>query len=119
MAYFLGRDIKVAMTLEADSQVLTFATNNVGTATDATDNTTAATGMVGRRAQSDTDGNAVDNIFVLQTTGHNTNPVSDLTGVDITLGTVDEDIAYMGQKTALKAEIKRETTLVLTMKRSY
>ncbi len=117
MAYFLGRDIKVAMTLEADSQVLTFATNNVGTATDATDNTTAATGMVGRRAQSDTDGNAVDNIFVLQTTGHNTNPVSDLTGVDITLGTVDEDIAYMGQKTALKAEIKRETTLVLTMKK--
>ena len=117
MAYFLGRDIKVAMTLEADSQVLAFGSSNVSTTADATDNSTAATGMVGRRSQSDTDGNAVANIFALQTTGHGTNPVTDLTGVDITLGTVDEDIAYMGQKTALKAEIKRETTLVLTMKK--
>ena len=117
MAYFLGRDIKVAMTLEADSRVLAFGSSNVSTTADATDNSTAATGMVGRRAQSDTDGNGVANVFALQTTGHGTNPVSDLTGVDITLGTVDEDIAYMGQKTALKAEIKRETTLVLTMKK--
>jgi hypothetical protein len=116
MAYFLGRDIKVAMTLEADSHVLAFGSNNVTTTTDATDNT-AATGMVGRMAQTSSDSNAVAKIFVTQTTGHKTNPVSDLTGVDITLGTVDEDIAYMGQKTALKAEIKRETTLVLTMKK--
>ena len=117
MAYFLGRDIKVAMTLEADSRVLAFGSSNVSTTADTADNSTAATGMVGRRAQSDTDGNGVANVFALQTTGHGTNPVSDLTGVDITLGTVDEDIAYMGQKTALKAEIKRETTLVLTMKK--
>jgi len=118
MAYFLGRDIKVAMTLEADSQVISFASSNVTTGADADDNSVGnATGMLGRRAQQSSDSNAVDNIFVLQTTGHNTNPVSDLTGVDITLGTVDEDIAYMGQKTALKAEIKRETTLVLTMKK--
>ena len=95
MAYFLGRDIKVAMTLEADSRVLAFGSSNVSTTADATDNSTAATGMVGRRAQSDTDGNGVANVFALQTTGHGTNPVSDLTGVDITLGTVDEDIAYM------------------------
>jgi hypothetical protein len=118
MAYFLGRDIKVAMTLEADSRVLAFGTNNVTTAASATaDAEGNATGMVGRQAQGSSDSDAVANVFALQTTGHNTNPVSDLTGVDITLGTVDEDIAYMGQKTALKAEIKRETTLVLTMKK--
>ena len=118
MAYFLGRDIKVAMTLEADSQVLAFANSNVQTGADAqNDSVGNATGMLGRQAQQSSDSNAVANIFAVQSTGHGTNPVTDLTGVDITLGTVDEDIAYMGQKTALKAEIKRETTLVLTMKK--
>ena len=118
MAYFLGRDIKVAMTLEADSQVLAFANSNVQTGADAqNDSVGNATGMLGRQAQQSSDSNAVANVFAVQSTGHGTNPVTDLTGVDITLGTVDEDIAYMGQKTALKAEIKRETTLVLTMKK--
>ena len=46
------------------------------------------------------------------------NIISDITGVDITIGTVDEDIAYLGQRTALKAEIKNEVTLVLTRKKS-
>jgi len=46
-----------------------------------------------------------------------TNPFSNVTGVDITLGSVDEDIAYMGQRTALKAEIKKETTVSLTLKK--
>ena len=45
------------------------------------------------------------------------NIISDITGVDITIGTVDEDIAYLGQRTALKAEIKNEITLVLTRKK--
>ena len=46
-----------------------------------------------------------------------TNPLADVTGVDLTLGTVDEDIAYLGQRTALKAEIKKETTISLTLKK--
>ena len=45
------------------------------------------------------------------------NIITDITGVDVTLGTVDEDIAYLGQRTALKAEIKNEITLVLTRKK--
>lgn len=45
------------------------------------------------------------------------NFVGDVTGLDITTGTLDEDVAYMGQRTALKAEIKNETTVVLTKKR--
>jgi len=47
------------------------------------------------------------------------NIISDITGVDITIGTVDEDIAYLGQRTALKAEIKNEITLVLTRKKGH
>jgi len=44
--------------------------------------------------------------------------VTDVTGIDLTLGKTDEDIAYYGQRTALKAEIKNEVTLVLTRKKS-
>ena len=43
--------------------------------------------------------------------------VGDVTGVDFSFGTVDEDIAYFGQKTALKAEIKKEITLTITKKK--
>ena len=45
-------------------------------------------------------------------------PVSDLTGVDLSIGAVDEDISYMGLRSITKAEIKKETTLTLTRKKS-
>jgi hypothetical protein len=44
--------------------------------------------------------------------------VSDLTGVDLSIGVTDEDITYMGGRTVLKAEIKKETTISLTRKKS-
>ena len=43
--------------------------------------------------------------------------LTDITGVDFTFGAVDEDIAYFGQRTALKAEIKNEVTLSITKKK--
>jgi len=43
--------------------------------------------------------------------------VDDLTSIDFTFGATDEDIAYVGQRTALKAEIKKEISLVLTRKK--
>ena len=44
--------------------------------------------------------------------------IDDVVGVDFNLGAVDEDIAYMGQRTALKAEIKKEVTITITKKKS-
>ena len=44
--------------------------------------------------------------------------LTDITGVDFTFGAVDEDIAYFGQRTALKAEIKNEVTLSITRKKT-
>ena len=44
--------------------------------------------------------------------------IPDLTGVDLGIGVTDEDITYMGAKTVLKAEIKKETTISLTRKKS-
>ncbi len=43
--------------------------------------------------------------------------VSDVTGIDLGIGVTDEDITYMGSKTVLKAEIKKETTVSLTRKK--
>ena len=43
--------------------------------------------------------------------------MTDVISVDVTVGAVDEDIAYMGQRTALKAEIKKENTVVITKKK--
>ena len=44
--------------------------------------------------------------------------VSDLTGVDLGIGVTDEDVTYLGSRTVLKAEIKKETTVTLTLKKS-
>lgn len=43
---------------------------------------------------------------------------TDITGVDLGIGVVDEDVSYMGQRSVLKAEIKKETTVALTFKKS-
>ena len=43
--------------------------------------------------------------------------VTDVTGIDLGIGVTDEDITYMGSKTVLKAEIKKETTVSLTRKK--
>ena len=103
MAYFLGRDVKVAITTE--------------------DAAGSFSNTAGIAAIADTEGADGTNICALGGLTISSNEISsshvmkDVTGVDVTLGTIDEDIAYMGQRTALKAEIKNETTVTITKKR--
>ena len=105
MAYFLGRDVKVAITTEdasngiavTDSAPILTASSSTTDTGDVIEHRTAAAVFNG---------------------SSNYNPFTDVTSVDITLGSVDEDIAYMGQRTALKAEIKKETTIVITKKKT-
>ena len=100
MAYFLGRDVKAAVTTEL-AAIHFNLTGGVA---------------VAHASESGTGGK--DSIPDLDVTGPLANEaLTDVTGVDITLGSVDEDIAYMGQKTALKAEIKKETTIAITRKK--
>ena len=54
----------------------------------------------------------------LNSASSNKNMITDLVGIDITLGKTDEDITFFGQRTGLKAEIKNEVTLTLTRKKS-
>ena len=53
-----------------------------------------------------------------QTTAADLNTLTDLTGLDISIGTTDEDMSFFGQNTALKAELKNEVTVTFTRKKS-
>ncbi len=46
------------------------------------------------------------------------NNLLDVTGLDITFGKVDEDVAYFGQRTPGKMEIKNEVTISVTRKKT-
>ena len=63
-----------------------------------------------------TEGTGVDVDVTLD--GNDELRIDDVVGVDFTFGAMDEDIAYMGQRTALKAEIKKEITVTITKKKS-
>ena len=89
MVYFLGRDVSVTIA----------AGDDVGVTSNALVFTDGATA----------DFCNSDNVGL---------SVSDLTGVDLGIGVTDEDVTYIGSKTVLKAEIKKETTVSLTRKKS-
>jgi hypothetical protein len=99
MAYYLGRDVKVVIATEADQYVYVAsnAVNRTGTA--------AQRVAVALADASDFDSTAAGN-------------VTDVVGVDLGIGVTDEDITYMGQRQILKAEIKKETTVSLTLKKA-
>ena len=103
MAYFLGRDVRVALATEHGTAGFTNTNGEAAIATGPTADGNNIPDLVGYTIAS----NEIASGEVMK----------DVTGIDVTLGTVDEDIAYMGQRTALKAEIKKETTVVITKKR--
>ena len=94
MVFYLGKDVSVYLT---------------------TENTT-----LGVSPKIDGTTNVVDSAtatFAAKLAGTVTQ-VADVTSIDLGIGSMDEDIAYFGQRTALKAEIKKETTLSLSTKKS-
>tara|TARA_R100000995_G_scaffold81527_1_gene54423 strand:- start:741 stop:1397 length:657 start_codon:yes stop_codon:yes gene_type:complete len=98
MAYYLGRDVKVwIITEDADDSIA--VSSNECTVLD----TNAITNFANTR----TEAGLADGLAK-----------TDITGVDIGIGVVDEDVSYMGQRSVLKAEIKKETTVSLTFKKS-
>jgi hypothetical protein len=100
MAYFLGRDVKVCVTTENTTYGIDLNTGAV-----ALDDSIAA--------------GAADAIPDLNVSAPLvSNSMSDITGLDITIGATDEDVAYLGQRTALKAEIKKESTVSITRKKT-
>jgi len=97
MAYYLGRDVKVYL-----------ATEKSGAGLHVHDTTL--------KVQASSSGGtkfASDRGTAMNASGL----VTDLTGVDLGIGATDEDISFIGLRTVLKAEIKKETTLSLTRKK--
>jgi hypothetical protein len=127
MAYFLGRDVIVALTNEDGNAAGDGATG---------DFIISLAGVATHKATGDLDtisspyhvviagprcNNGSTSVFGTQTVNSietYSNEVSDLTGLDLGIGATDEDISYFGQRTVLKAEIKKETTVSLTRKKS-
>ena len=108
MAYFLGRDVNVYINTET-----TTVDNSIGV-TGAAD--TAMTLVEGATS-------SMTRIFAQQMHASSDHLAdagtaqADITGVEIALGTMDEDTSYIGQVQPGKVEIKKEYTVSLTRKK--
>ena len=104
MAYFLGSDVEVIITTElaGNSVKVTETTNKY---TIAPEGATSPTTSLGINSLNDTNQEFPGDALV------------DITGVDLGIGAMDEDIDYLGHNTPLKAQIRKNTTLTLTFKR--
>ena len=100
MAYFLGSDVKVTLTTENPTNGLLVASGSGGLYT-LTADADPANG-INQRSEANL-GTA--------------NALVDVTGLDLGIGAMDEDISYLGHRTPLKAEVHKETTISLTQKR--
>jgi len=98
MVYYLGRDVAVGLGTENGTIGITAAEDSV-TVTAAASGTAMALGSGSAGA-----------VSVWPS-------VDDVTGVDIGIGAMDEDITYFGIRSVTKAEIKKETTVSITRKK--
>ncbi len=103
MSYYLGRDVLVWLTTEDDNTGIKVDETGTNPEASATNGLQDGTFFADERAG----GSLADSLAL-----------ADLTGVDISIGVSDEDISYIGQRSVLKAEIKKETTVSLTRKKS-
>ena len=107
-------DFAAAFTFSASGAILTITNKDTGAATDlvrgsgfSNSDLTVATSTEG------TGGDASVSL-----SGYDELRVDDITNVDFTFGALDEEIVYMGQRTALKTEIKKEISITITRKKS-
>ena len=100
MTYFLGRDVDVFLTLESKVTASGLAVDSNERVVLAADSSATIPSMI--------NGATVATAAVL-----------DLTGVDLSIGVSDEDVGpFFGQETTQKIELRKETTLTLTRKKS-
>lgn len=102
MVYFLGRDVSVVLTTESVTD-------------------TETVGISGNAAVAGATATNAGILFaddMSETTFSNYTEVEDLTGVDISIGAMDEDITFIGQKGTGKVEQKKEITITLTRKKN-
>jgi len=96
MAYYLGKDVSVLIHTESNRGI-------------SIDSDNALT--------SEAVGTAIPDLATTVTFDSGTGLISNLTGVDLGIGSTDEDVVFMGANTPLKAEVHKETTISLTKKK--
>ena len=105
MVYFLGRDVDVYITTEETDE------NGVMDGVFVVDgNPTTLTTIDG--------GSDILFAWPLESgSASTTGAIKNMTGVDLSIGAMDEDITYFGFRSVTKAEIKKETTISITRKK--
>ena len=139
MAYYLGRDIDIAITTEHDEYsiglvsssnehfagALDHKQSSDSNSTEYTNTTHKDLLFAGpRNTGADTD--ASHNPWAGSITGDAsplriqawTNVPKNITGLDLSFGVMDEDVAFVGQRNVLKAEIKKDNSVTITRKKS-
>ena len=107
MAYFLGRDVNVFLFTEEDADAKNIGiSGGTGAAPAIVVGATAVNNFAVSMYA------AADPTFTSKYTAQ-----ADITGVDVSLTTQDEDTSYIGQKQAGKVEIKKNYTVTLTRKK--
>jgi len=123
MVYFLGRDLTVAITTESLDNAVASASGvaklrNTGTADANTTDWTGSNGTLfagARVAASNTVFGTIDQGIGGATVN---NEVINLTGVDLSLGAMDEDLSFIGQRATMRVEVKKENSITLTRKKT-
>ena len=99
MAYYTGRDVDVFWSTEHDSAGIHEHTDLTLRTLESFDASTDE--IVRNRAQM----------------GNPSTKLSDVTGVDVSVGAQDEDVSYMGLRNIGKIEVKKDTSITVTMKK--
>ena len=108
MAYFTGKDVDVWITTEHLNDYIEVTDNEL---------------VVERTASSLTNARrdvSSDALFsgALGHAGSSANRLTDLTGVDVSIGATDEDLNFFGLRNVGKIEVKKDTSVTITRKKS-
>ena len=108
MAYFVGKDVDVWITTEHYNDCVAVVDNEIQV-----DATQAAL----TNARADKPSNAIFS-GALGNAGSPNNRMTDITGCDLSVGATDEDLNFFGLRNVGKIEIKKDTSLTITRKKS-
>ena len=115
MTYFMGQDIEVYITTE--NTVTAGGANGYVTVTDAG----VATNRTGSSLDLTTEkifaGPLSGSLGFVDADDFGVPMVQNVSGLDVSIGAMDEDVTYFGLRQVTKAEIKKETTVTLTRKK--
>ena len=106
MAYYTGTDVKVWITTEHDDRGILVETHN---------NREMLAAETGTFTTANTNLQIPPRDTHIGYTGYN---LADITGVDLSVGTMDEDISYFGTKTIGKSKVKDDLSVTITKKKS-